>query len=209
MGSLSKSVKMAASWLSLTIFVLFHQKILAQNPCQDMTVADCTLRPDNIIGTFPFPVADICQSSCVTADTCMFWRFFKNDTVTECLHLSTNYHQDCITFAGPTLGDIVACTEVDLATCSAYIGEECEYSGDRLEDFEPQPGQPARRGRCPLRDMEFTILSLTASLRSVCSTPPSRLTAASLEDQETPLPLQNVRNLLLYAFTVLLGVNRV
>merc|ERR1712223_1851455 len=192
MGSLSKSVKMAASWLSLTIFVLFHQKILAQNPCQDMTVADCTLRPNNIIGTFPFPVADICESSCVTADTCMFWRVFKNDTVTECLHLRTNYHQDCITFAGPTLGDIVACTEVDLATCSAYIEEECEYSGDRLPAL-----QPARRGRCPLRDMEFTILSLMASLRSVCSTPPSRLTAASLEDQGTPLPLQNVRKPLL------------
>merc|ERR1712107_231500 len=199
---MGKSVKMAASWLSLTIFVLFHQESLAQNPCQDMTVADCTLRPDNIIGTFPFPIAEICESSCDTADTCMFWRFFKNDTVTECLHLGTNYHQDCLTFAGPTLGDIVACTEVDLATCSAYIGEECEYSGDRLEDFEPQPGQlpalqPARRGRCPLRDMEFTILSLMASLRSVCSTPPSRLTAASLEDQGTPLPLQSARKLLL------------
>jgi len=119
-----------------------------ENPCQDMTVADCTLRPDNIIGTFPFPVAEICESSCDTADTCMFWRFFKNDTVTECLHLSTNYHQDCLTFAGPTLGDIVACTEVDLATCSAYIGEECEYSGDRLEDFEPQPGQVASIAAC-------------------------------------------------------------
>merc|ERR1711972_118638 len=137
MGSLPKSVKMAASLLSLTIFVLFHQEILAQNPCQDMTVADCTLRPDNIIGTFPFPVAEICESSCNTADTCMFWRFFKNDTVTECLHLATNYHQDCLTFAGPTLGDIVACHEVDLTTCSAYIREECDYSGTRLVDYEP------------------------------------------------------------------------
>merc|ERR1712029_265330 len=158
MGSLPKSVKMAASLLSLTIFVLFHQEILAQNPCQDMTVADCTLRPDNIIGTFPFPVAEICESSCDTADTCMFWRFFKNDTVTECLHLSTNYHQDCITFAGPTLGDIVACTEVDLATCSAYIGEECEYSGTGLRILSPNLArlpvlQPARRGRCLLKDM--------------------------------------------------------
>merc|ERR1712240_937535 len=138
MGSLPKSVKMAASLLSLTIFVLFYQESLAQNPCQDMTVADCTLRPDNIIGTFPFPVAEICQSSCVTADTCMFWRFFKNDTVTECLHLRI--------------------LSLNLAKLPAL--------------------QPARRGRCPLRDMEFTILSLMASLTSVCSTPPSRLTAA-------------------------------
>merc|ERR1711928_94226 len=80
MGSLPKSVKMAASLLSLTIFVLFHQ--------------------------------------------------------------------DCLTFAGPTLGDIVACTEVDLTTCSAYIKEECEYSGDGLEDFEPQPGQVASIAAC-------------------------------------------------------------
>ena len=29
--------------------------------------------------------------------------------------------------------------QVDLATCSAYIGEECEYSGDRLgkTNFDP------------------------------------------------------------------------
>merc|ERR1712055_172794 len=148
MGSMGKSVKMAASLLSLTIFVLFHQDILAQNPCQDMTVADCTLRPDNIIGTFPFPVAEICESSCHTDDTCMFWRFFKNDTVTECLHLKTNYHQDCISFAGPTLSDIELCQEVDLTTCSAYIGEECEYSGDRLEDYEPPVGGVSSIERC-------------------------------------------------------------
>merc|ERR1719239_1391685 len=63
--------------------------------------------------------------NCDTDDTCMFWRFFKNDTVTECLHLKTNYHQDCISFAGPTLSDIGLCFEVDLNTCDAYIGEEC------------------------------------------------------------------------------------
>ena len=81
---------MAASWLLFTI--LLHMA-LAQNPCQDMTVADCTLREDNIIGSYPYPVADVCEMNCDTDDTCMFWRFFKNDTVTECLHLKTNYHQ--------------------------------------------------------------------------------------------------------------------
>ena len=82
---------MATSRLLLTIPLL--QLALAQNPCQDMTVADCTIREDNIINSYPWPVADVCEMNCDTDDTCMFWRFFKNDTVTECLHLKTNYHQ--------------------------------------------------------------------------------------------------------------------
>ena len=39
--------------------------------------------------------------------------------------------QDCITFAGPTDGDIESCSETDLSTCSAYIEEECQYTGER------------------------------------------------------------------------------
>ena len=30
--------------------------------------------------------------------------------------------------------------QVDLTTCSAYIGEECSYTGDRLTGFEPPAG---------------------------------------------------------------------
>jgi len=66
----------------------------------------------------------------------------------ECLHLSTNYHQDCITFAGPVDGDINSCLETDLSTCSGYIEEECHYVGDRLVDLEPPVGDITSIGEC-------------------------------------------------------------
>ena len=67
----------------------------------------------------------------------------------ECLHLSTDYHQvrkrvirtkkflfqGCTSFAGPVDGDIDACMDTDLNSCSAYIGEECQYVGERLSNI--------------------------------------------------------------------------
>ena len=44
--------------------------------------------------------------------------------------------QDCMSFAGPIGGDINSCLETDLSTCSAYIGEECQYVGERLGDIQ-------------------------------------------------------------------------
>ena len=88
--------KMGTSWISPTffLFLFHHQLILAENPCEGMTVADCTVTPDVIIKSYPFPTAEVCDSQCDTEDICRFWRFFKNDTVTECLHsISANYHK--------------------------------------------------------------------------------------------------------------------
>ena len=87
---------MGTSWISPTffLFIFHHQPILAENPCEGMTVADCTVTQDVIIKEYPFPTAEICDSQCDTEDVCRFWRFFKNDTVTECLHsISANYHK--------------------------------------------------------------------------------------------------------------------
>ena len=41
-----------------------------------------------------------------------------------------------MSFAGPIGGDINSCLETDLSTCSAYIGEECQYVGERLGDIQ-------------------------------------------------------------------------
>ena len=83
---------MVAIWFSLLLHLAGNQ-VLAQNPCDGMTVADCKIGAENIIDSHPYPTAEVCEILCDTSDTCNFWRFFKNDTVTECLFLRTNYHQ--------------------------------------------------------------------------------------------------------------------
>merc|ERR1711874_394135 len=123
----------------LVIALLLNPMIaLGDDPCREMTVAGCELTEDNIIGKHNFDAA-ICESLCKTSDHCQFWRVFQDDSMElpECLHLRTNYHQDCVSFAGPVDGDINSCLDTDLSTCSAYIEEECQYVGERLVDLEP------------------------------------------------------------------------
>ena len=72
--------------------LLFHQAT-AQKPCKEVTQNDCMIRPDNIIESLPISTADICKRFCDVDDQCNFWRFFENETNTECLILRTNYHQ--------------------------------------------------------------------------------------------------------------------
>jgi len=118
-----------------------------ENPCQDMTLADCRLGEDNIINKYPFG-AQVCRSLCQKSDICSFWRVLNTENGPECLLLRTDYHQDCKTFSGPTLGSIQDCMSVDLATCWAYIWEECTYTGDRLSEFEPLPHDVSSVGEC-------------------------------------------------------------
>jgi len=126
--------------LLLQSLIVFPGNRGQSNPCQDMTIGDCTIGDDNIIARYPFP-ASICHDQCKKADTCSFWRTFQNETMEapECLLLRTNYHQDCKTFGGPTIGSIQDCMDVDLSTCWALIGEECTYVGNRLTELEPPP----------------------------------------------------------------------
>ena len=46
--------------------------------------------------------------------------------------------QDCVTFAGPINGDIdsYVLTDQRPTTCSAYIEQECQYSGERLGNID-------------------------------------------------------------------------
>merc|ERR1712110_906660 len=90
-------------------------------------------------------------------------------------------------------------SQVDLATCSAYIGEECEYSGDRLEGGEYDPAlatstasQHVRQWPQPWSSSVPTTSTSTATPRSACSTQLSRQIAAWLEDRRLPLLLLTV-----------------
>ena len=67
---------------------------LGEDPCKDMTVADCIISEENVVNRYNFD-ATICENLCKKSEHCQFWRVYQNDTMQlpECLHLSTNYHQ--------------------------------------------------------------------------------------------------------------------
>ena len=46
--------------------------------------------------------------------------------------MNPSFVQDCLSFAGPVDGNVDSCLETDFCSCSAYIGEECQYVGERL-----------------------------------------------------------------------------
>jgi len=135
--------------VALLLFSLVVATLGQQYPCKEMTVADCEISEDNIISRYNFNAA-ICESQCKRSDHCQFWRVYQNDTMElpECLHLSIDYHQDCISFAGPVDGDINSCLDIDFGTCSAYIGEDCQYTGERLVGLEPPAGDVSSIADC-------------------------------------------------------------
>ena len=120
--------------------------------------------------------------------------------------------QDCTSFAGPVDGDIDACLYTDLSTCSAYIGEECQYVGERLGaehncytiiifpqmDLNPRRvTSPASRivksGERRFSPLAQTSSSSLASPRNArCSLPSSRH-AAPLEDLQLLRLWRNVK----------------
>jgi len=134
--------------LAMLLLLPFAIATRIEDPCQRMTVADCVVGEDNIVDRSHFP-AEVCEQLCKLSDNCHFWRFHQSDSMDspECLHLHTDYHKDCASFAGPIDGDIESCLNTDLSTCSAYIGEECQYDG-RREDLEPLPEEVSSIEEC-------------------------------------------------------------
>jgi len=196
MGTVLTNAGMAM--LALLLFTL-AVVTLGEDPCKGMTVADCEISEDNIVNRYNFNAA-ICESQCKRSDHCHFWRVYQNESMQlpECLHLSTNYHQDCTTFAGPVDGDIDACLDTDLSTCSAYIGEECQYVGERLEGLEPPAGDVSSISDCQEWGKEVQSLGaeffyfsgvteecqMFASIQSSCSATGGPAAAPPLEECE-------------------------
>ena len=94
------------------------------NPCEGITLSDCVIDAEIIVGSNPFPPS-LCQKQCELIDTCTYWRHDG----TTCYYLNSDYHQDCATFSGPVDADILSCLQVDQSTCGAIIEEECVYEG--------------------------------------------------------------------------------
>jgi len=114
----------------------------AKNPCEGMRFDDCRIEEDMIIDRFDFN-ADQCEASCKLSDTCTYWRHYEYESdsqdVLPCLHMISDYRQDCFSFAGPVDGDIDSCLNTFSYTCTAYFEDVCHFNGTRLEDQEPKP----------------------------------------------------------------------
>ena len=64
------------------------------NPCDRVSVGDCTIEVDLILSGHPYHL-DGCHLLCKLDDDCSFWRHSEaqQGTNEECLFLKTDYHQ--------------------------------------------------------------------------------------------------------------------
>merc|ERR1719187_1479002 len=97
-------------------------------PCQDVTLGDCVMRPGTIVETNSHEPS-LCQALCGLIDDCTFWRHDG----TTCYYLHTNYHFDCDTIGGSIDSDIDGCLSVDYSTCEAILEDSCVYQGRQVE----------------------------------------------------------------------------
>merc|ERR1712215_548955 len=123
--------------------------VLAGNPCQGITLGGCDVPDDSRVGAHPYGL-DVCQKLCQLDDDCLFWRHDNTTAGTkeECLFINTDYHQDCKTLAGPVSINLEDCVNVDQTSCDSVIPEICNYSGNRLTDFEFGPGETSSIQEC-------------------------------------------------------------
>ena len=63
-----------------------------ENPCAEITLANCELGEDNIVARYEVD-PNTCQTLCQMSDHCAFWRAQDADGVLDCLLLRTNYHK--------------------------------------------------------------------------------------------------------------------
>merc|ERR1719348_1969030 len=127
-----------------------------KNPCEGVTVGDCTIDAEIVIGSNPFPAA-LCQKQCALNDLCTYWRHDG----TTCYYLNSDYHQDCATFSGPVEADVLGCLAVDQTSCNSIIRENCNYTGE-VPELEAGPHQISDVFECQeycqnLIDFEFDV----------------------------------------------------
>jgi len=114
------------------------------DPCAETTRGSCVLQEDAIINTYQAEPTK-CDQLCRIVDRCEFWRARWDGA--ECSLLAGDYHQGCGSFAGPI--GWRECSEGP-ESCSAYTGDTCIYTGDRLAEDEPSPGDVSSPEECEL-----------------------------------------------------------
>ena len=73
LGGLTIDHKPTDSRLAMLVIALLLNPMIAlgDDPCREMTVADCEISQDNIIGKYTFDAA-ICESQCKRSEHCQF-----------------------------------------------------------------------------------------------------------------------------------------
>merc|ERR1712004_27318 len=128
---------------SLMLLLAIISKCLGQgNPCEGISLGSCDVEPDSIIKTYT-ATPDRCSKLCEMNDNCEYWRAQWDGQL--CHLLSSDYQHDCESFAGAI--NWLDCTEGP-ESCYAIVEDDCVYSGERVEEDEPTPGDVASIKAC-------------------------------------------------------------
>jgi len=127
----------------LVLFPLLARCFGQESSCENISLGSCLVEQNSIIKTLPVPPAT-CDTLCEVDDNCEFWKARIDGTL--CQLLLTDYQHDCESFAGHITSSLADCT--DSNSCSAYVLDDCTYTGERLEDLEPAPGNVASIEEC-------------------------------------------------------------
>jgi len=133
----------------MTFHIFFLLPLVArclgqENPCEGISLGSCFVEPGSIINELSFP-PEKCAKFCQLDNNCEFWRAREDGTL--CHLLSSDYQHDCESFAGAI--NWLDCTEGP-DSCYAYVGDDCVYNGERIEEDEPVPGNVASIEECRL-----------------------------------------------------------
>merc|ERR1711973_489472 len=128
---------------NLILLLAIISKCLGQgNPCEGISLGSCDVEPDSIIKTYT-ATPDRCSKLCEMNDNCEYWRAQWDGQL--CHLLSSDYQHDCESFAGAI--NWLDCTEGP-ESCYAIVEDDCVYSGERVEEDEPTPGDVASIKAC-------------------------------------------------------------
>merc|ERR1712004_255304 len=129
--------------LHLLLLLPFISRCLGQqNPCEGISLGSCDVEPDSIIKTYT-ATPDRCSKLCEMNDNCEYWRAQWDGQL--CHLLSSDYQHDCESFAGAI--NWLDCTKGP-GSCYAIVEDDCVYSGERVEEDEPTPGDVASIKAC-------------------------------------------------------------
>jgi len=133
MGDNQRKLCIMTSQSLFLFFPLLARCLGQENPCEDISLGSCIVEEESILNTYSAP-PDKCSKLCDVNPTCMFWRSRWDGTL--CYLLTSDYQQDCGSFAGAI--NWIDCNEGP-DSCYAYSDDDCVYTGDRMEAEEPFP----------------------------------------------------------------------
>ena len=106
--------------------------------CSDFWVSECNLGPDEVINKTPLPGQDdairICQDLCNIQTDCTYWQW--SGPQETCTLLRYSYLSTCLNVSSTSRPDFSTCLSQDSGTCSDFVDEDCQMSGQVV--YQPE-----------------------------------------------------------------------